>query len=220
MVIGELYAPTLCANDNGPRSHAMSARLLMYSLAHGPLPRLLPPTKGEPFLPPVDNRMYSVYCSTPCMYACYDVYCLCTIRHVAYGSHIPGSHPPGFHILRRNPTRMPYTVGACRPLWLAIGLHDSILHTCIQVYATDSSHQRGVTRITQVLGLILGVIVVGAPGRIVCPSFVRSWSGFDQFPMHRPSFSPDSHRNRTFPHIPHVGSTWKLHFHRSTPYVG
>ncbi len=76
------------------------------------------------------------------------------------------------------------------------------------------------TRITQVLGLILGVIIVGAPGRIVCPLFVRSWSGFDRFPMHRPSFSPDSHRNQTFPHILHVGSMWKLHFHRSMPYVG
>jgi len=85
---------------------------------------------------------------------------------------------------------------------------------------TQYHHLRILTRITQVLGLILGVIVVGAPSWIVCPSSVRSWSGFDQSTMHRPSFSPDSRRNRTFPHISPIGSTWKLHSHRSMPYVG
>jgi len=220
MVIGELYTPTPCANDNGPCNRAMSARLLVYSSAYGPLPCLPSTTAiGEPYMPPVDNRPVYAYCSTPCTYAYYDVYCPCTICSIAYGFHVPGSHPPGFHILCRNPTRMLYTVGACRPLRLAIGLHDSILRTRVRVYAAGS-HQRGVTRITQVLGLILGVIVVGAPGRIVCPSSVRSWSGLCQLPTHRPSFSRDSRRNRTFPHVSPIGSTWKLHSHRNMPYVG
>ncbi len=226
MVIGELYAPTINRHtvyvyDNGPRSHAISARLLLYSWACAmlPAPCLPSPMKGEPFMPPVDNRTIYAYCSTPCTHAYYDVYCPRTIRSVAFVFHVPGSHPPGFHILCRNPTRIPYMVGACRPLWPAIGLHDSTLRTRIPVYMTDS-HQRGVTRITQVLGLILGVIVIGAPSQIVCPSSIRPWSGFDQSPMHKLSFPLNSRRNWTFPHVSHVGSTWKLHFHRSMPYVG
>jgi len=219
-VTGELYVPTLCENDNGPCSRAMSARLPVYSSAHGPLPCLPSATAiGEPYMPPVDNRPVYAYCSTPCTYAYYVIYCPCSRHSVVYSTHAPSSHTHGFHTLHGNPTRIAYTVVACRPLRPALGLHDSILRTRVRVYAAGS-HQRGVTRITQVLGLILCVIVVGAPGRIVCPSSVRSWSGLGQLPTHRPSFSPDSRRNRPFPHVSHVGSTWKLHSHRNLPYVG
>jgi len=109
-------------------------------------------------MPPVDNRMVYAYCSTPCMRAYYGVYYRCHLHSIAYGTHTPSSYTHGFHTLQGNPTKMAYTVGACRPLRHALGLSGSELCTHIGISVTKL-HQRGVTTFTQVsVGLVYCVL--------------------------------------------------------------